>query len=251
MCGVVDTHELAGTTVVFFVELVCLRPFESVEITSVSITDVIELHDFDGFFDGFTVDLFVVCGVVDTHELAGTTVVFFVELVCLRPFESVEITFVSITDVIELHDFDGFFDGFTVDLFVVCGVVDTHELAGTTVVFFVELVCLLPFESVDTTSVSITDVIELHDFVCLGVVIERHELSSTIVVNVVALVCVRPFESTTFVVDAITDGTVWHDFLGLGLGVVDDWHDLFGMVINDKLVRVPVKLPFESVIMNF
>ena len=110
---------------------------------------------------------------------------------------------------------------------------------------------MLPFESVDTTSVSITDVIELHDFVCLGVVIERHELSSTIVVNVVALVCVRPFESTTFVVDAITDGTVWHDFLGLGLGVVDDWHDLFGMVINDKLVRVPVKLPFESVIMNF
>ena len=115
---------------------------------------------------------------------------------------------------------------------------------------------MLPFESVDTTSVSITDVIELHDFVCLGVVIERHELSSTIVVNVVALVCVRPFESTTFVVDAITDGTVWHDFLGLGfgvggLGVVTERHDLFGMVINDKLVRVPVKLPFESVIMNF
>ena len=201
--------------------------------------------------EAFVVVLVVDVGVVETHELAGTTVVFTVELVCVLPFESIEITSDSITDVIELHDVVDFFDGFTVDFVVDVGVVETHELAGTTVVIFVELVCLLPFESVDTTSVSITDVIELHDFVCLGVVIERHELSSTIVVNVVALVCVRPFESTTFVVDAITDGTVWHDFLGLGLGVVDDWHDLFGMVINDKLVRVPVKLPFESVIMNF
>ena len=115
-----------------------------------------------------------------------------------------------------------------------------------------------PFESTTFVVDAITDGTVWHDFLGLGfgvgglgVVTERHELSSTIVVNVVALVCVRPFESTTFVVDAITDGTVWHDFLGLVFGVVVDWHDLFGMVINDKLVRVPVKLPFESVIMNF
>ena len=81
MCGVVDTHELAGTTVVFFVELVCLRPFESVEITSDSITDVIELHEeclgigCGGNVSLSTVDLIVDVGVVDTHELAGTAVV--------------------------------------------------------------------------------------------------------------------------------------------------------------------------------
>ena len=122
----------------------------------------------------------------------------------------------------------------------------------------VALVCVLPFESTTFVVDAITDGTVWHDFLGvgfvvtgLGVFVERHELSNTIVVNVVALVCVRPFESTTFVVDAITDGTVWHDFLGLVFGVVVDWHDLFGMVINDKLVRVPVKLPFESVIMNF
>ena len=208
-----------------------MLPFESVEITSDSITDVIELHDVVDFFDGFTVDFFVVVGVVDTHELAGTTVVFFVVLVCLRPFESVEITSDSITDVIELHDVVDFFDGFTVDFFVVVGVVETHELAGTTVVFFVELVCLRPFESVEITSVSITDVIELHDLLGFGDVVERHELSSTIVVTVVALVCTLPLLSVDFIVDAITDGTVRHDFLGLGfvvgtLGVVLERHEL-------------------------
>ena len=52
-----------------------MLPFESVEITSDSITDVIELHDVVDFFDGFTVDFFVVVGVVETHELAGTAVV--------------------------------------------------------------------------------------------------------------------------------------------------------------------------------
>ena len=197
--GVVETHELAGTTVVFTVELVCVLPFESIEITSVSIADVIELHDVVDFFDGFTVDLVVDVGVVDTHELAGTTVVFFVELVCVLPFESIEITSDSITDVIELHDVVDFFDGFTVDLFVVCGVVDTHELAGTTVVFTVELVCVLPFESIEITSDSITDVIELHEE-CLGIgcggnvslstvdlivdvgVVDTHELAGTAVV---------------------------------------------------------------------
>ena len=214
--GVVETHELAGTTVVFFVVLVCVLPFESTEITSDSITDVIELHDVVDFFDGFTVDFVVEVGVVETHELAGTTVVFFVVLVCLRPFESVEITSDSITDVIELHDVVDFFDGFTVDFFVVVGVVETHELAGTTVVFFVVLVCLRPFESVEITSDSITDVIELHDLLGFGVVFERHELSSTIVVTVVRLVCTLPLLSVDSIVDAITDGTELHDFLGLG-----------------------------------
>ena len=168
----------------------------------------------------------------------------------MLPFESVDTTSVSITDVIELHDLLGF------------GVViDRHELSSTIVVNVVALVCVRPFESTTFVVDAITDGTVWHDFFGLGlgvgVVIgfERHELSSTIVVNVVALVCVLPSESTTFVVDAITDGTVWHDFLGLGFGVGDlgvvDLHDLFGMVINDKLVRVPVKLPFESVIMNF
>ena len=210
--GVVETHELAGTTVVFFVELVCVLPFESVEITSVSITDVIELHDVVDFFDGFTVDFVVDVGVVDTHELAGTTVVFFVELVCVLPFESVEITSVSITDVIELHDVVDFFDGFTVDFRVVVGVVETHELAGTTVVFFVVLVCLRPFESVEITSDSITDVIELHDLLGFGVrVVERHELSGTIVVIVVARVCVSPRLSTDVIIDVTTLVSVLHD----------------------------------------
>ena len=210
--GVVDTHELAGTTVVFFVELVCVLPFESIEITSDSITDVIELHDVVDFFDGFTVDFVVDVGVVDTHELAGTTVVFFVVLVCLLPFESVEITSDSITDVIELHDVVDFFDGFTVDFRVVVGVVDTHELAGTTVVFFVVLVCLRPFESVEITSDSITDVIELHDLLGFGVrVVERHELSGTIVVIVVARVCVSPRLSTDVIIDVTTLVSVLHD----------------------------------------
>ena len=230
--GVVDTHELAGTTVVFFVELVCVLPFESIEITSDSITDVIELHDVVDFFDGFTVDFVVDVGVVDTQELAGTTVVFFVELVCLRPFESVEITSDSITDVIELHDVVDFFDGFTVDFFVVVGVVETHELAGTTVVFFVVLVCLRPFESVEITSDSITDVIELHDLLGFGVctlVVERtvdvrigesHELAGTFVVNVEVVVCVLPRESIDFRIDSTTAVDVLHEkeYFGKGCG---------------------------------
>ena len=229
--GVVDTQELAGTTVVFFVELVCVLPFESIEITSDSITDVIELHDVVDFFDGFTVDFVVDVGVVDTHELAGTTVVFFVELVCLRPFESVEITSVSITDVIELHDVVDFFDGFTVDFFVVVGVVETHELAGTTVVFFVVLVCLRPFESVEITSDSITDVIELHDFLGLGpfcsLVVERtvdvslgetHELAGTLVVNVEVVLCVLPRESIDFRIDSTTAVEVLHGKENFGKG---------------------------------
>ena len=76
--GVVETHELAGTTVVFTVELVCVLPFESIEITSVSIADVIELHDVVDFRGARVVVLTVDVGVVDTQELAGTTVVFFV-----------------------------------------------------------------------------------------------------------------------------------------------------------------------------
>ena len=229
--GVVDTQELAGTTVVFFVELVCVLPFESIEITSDSITDVIELHDVVDFFDGFTVDFVVDVGVVDTQELAGTTVVFFVELVCLRPFESVEITSDSITDVIELHDVVDFFDGFTVDFFVVVGVVETHELAGTTVVFFVVLVCLRPFESVEITSDSITDVIELHDFLGLGpfcsLVVERtvdvslgetHELAGTLVVNVEVVLCVLPRESIDFRIDSTTAVEVLHGKENFGKG---------------------------------
>ena len=224
-------HELAGTTVVFFVVLVCVLPFESIEITSDSITDVIELHDVVDFFDGFTVDFVVDVGVVDTQELAGTTVVFFVELVCLRPFESVEITSDSITDVIELHDVVDFFDGFTVDFFVVVGVVETHELAGTTVVFFVVLVCLRPFESVEITSVSITDVIELHDFLGLGpfcsLVVERtvdvslgetHELAGTLVVNVEVVLCVLPRESIDFRIDSTTAVEVLHGKENFGKG---------------------------------
>ena len=246
-----ERHELSSTIVVTVVALVCTLPLLSVDFIVDAITDGTELHDFEGFFDGFTVDFFVVCGVVDTHELAGTTVVFFVELVCLRPFESVEITSVSITDVIELHDFEGFFDGFTIDLFVVCGVVDTHELAGTTVVFFVELVCLRPFESVEITSVSITDVIELHDLLGFGDVVERHELSSTIVVTVVALVCTLPLLSVDFIVDAITDGTVRHDFLGLGfvvgtLGVVLERHELSSTIVV-TVVALVCTLPLLSV----
>ena len=132
--GVVETHELAGTTVVFTVELVCVLPFESIEITSVSIADVIELHDVVDFRGARVVVLTVDVGVVDTHELAGTTVVFFVELVCVLPFESIEITSDSITDVIELHDVVDLRGARVVVLTVDVGVVDTHELAGTTVV---------------------------------------------------------------------------------------------------------------------
>ena len=210
--GVVDTQELAGTTVVFFVELVCVLPFESIEITSDSITDVIELHDVVDLRGARVVVLTVDVGVVDTHELAGTTVVFFVELVCVLPFESTEITSDSITDVIELHDVVDFFDGFTVDLVVDVGVVDTHELAGTTVVFFVELVCVLPFESTEITSDSTTDVIELHDLLGFGVrVVERHELSGTIVVIVVARVCVTPRLSTDVAIVVTTLVSVLHD----------------------------------------
>jgi len=94
----------------------------------------------------------------------------------------------------------------------VCGGVDTHELAGTTVVFFVELVCLRPFESVEITSDSITDVIELHDLLGFGVrVVERHELSGTIVVIVVARVCVSPRLSTDVIIDVTTLVSVLHD----------------------------------------
>ena len=61
-------------------------------------------------------------------------------------------------------------EAFVVVLVVDVGVVETHELAGTTVVFFVELVCVLPFESIEITSDSITDVIELHDVVDLSLI---------------------------------------------------------------------------------
>ena len=254
--GVVDTQELAGTTVVFFVELVCVLPFESIEITSDSITDVIELHDVVDFFDGFTVDFVVDVGVVDTHELAGTTVVFFVVLVCLRPFESVEITSDSITDVIELHDVVDFFDGFTVDFFVVVGVVETHELAGTTVVFFVVLVCLRPFESVEITSDSITDVIELHDFLGLGpfcsLVVERtvdvslgetHELAGTLVVNVEVVLCVLPRESIDFRIDSTTAVEVLHgkENFGKGCDVNAKWSTV-DLIVDVGVVDYIVQL---------
>ena len=52
-----------------------------------------------------------------------------------------------------------------------------------------------------------------------------------------------PLSSVDSIVDANTDGTVRHDLLGL----VDGVQDLFGTVMNDRLVRTPVKLPFESV----
>ena len=128
--------------------------------------------------EAFVVVLVVDVGVVETHELAGTTVVFTVELVCVLPFESIEITSVSIADVIELHDVVDFRGARVVVLTVDVGVVDTHELAGTTVVFFVELVCVLPFESIEITSDSITDVIALHDVVDHG-----HEADMRIVLQ--------------------------------------------------------------------
>ena len=56
-----------------------------------------------------------------------------------------------------------------------------------------------------------------------------------------------PLLSVDNIVDAITDGTVRHDLLD----VDDDVQDLFGTVMNDRLVRTPVKLPFESVSMYF
>ena len=234
--GVVETHELAGTTVVFTVELVCVLPFESIEITSVSIADVIELHDVVDFRGARVVVLTVDVGVVDTHELAGTTVVFFVELVCVLPFESIEITSDSITDVIELHDVVDFRGARVVVLTVDVGVVDTHELAGTTVVFFVELVCVLPFESIEITSDSITDVIELHDVVDFrgARVVERtvdvrigesHELAGTLVVNVEVVLCMLPRESIDFRIDSTTAVEVLHgkEYLGKGCDVNAKW----------------------------
>ena len=226
--GVVETHELAGTTVVFFVVLVCLLPFESVEITSDSITDVIELHDVVDFFDFFgVVDACVVDLIVDVclgerHELAGTTVVMVVALVCVLPFESIDFSVETATEVDELQGV--VYIGCTrvgndrclVDVLnVEVGVVDTHELAGTTVVTVVAVVCVDPVSSTDESVDSITDVIDLHDLLGFGDVVERHELSSTIVVTVVRLVCTLPLLSVESIVDAITDGTELHDFFGL------------------------------------
>ena len=143
MCGVVDTHELAGTTVVFFVELVCLRPFESVEITSVSITDVIELHDFLGLglFCTLVVERKVDVSLGDLHELAGTLVVNVDVIVCVLPRESIDFRIDSTTAVEVLHGKEYLGKGCdvnakwsTVDLIVDVGVVDTHELAGTAAV---------------------------------------------------------------------------------------------------------------------
>jgi len=246
--GVVDTHELAGTTVVFFVVLVCLRPFESVEITSESITEVIELHDVVDFFDFFgvvdarVVDLIVDVCLGETHELAVTTVVMVVALVCVLPFESIDFSVDTATDVDELQGVVylgcprvGSVRWSVDDLIVEVGVVDTHELAGTTVVTVVAVVCVDPASSTDDSVDSTTDVIELHDLLGFGdvvvfgfVVLERHELSSTIVVTVVRLVCTLPLLSVDSIVDAITDGTELHDLLGFGDVVV------FGFVVLER-----------------
>ena len=143
MVGVVETHELAGTTVVFFVVLVCLRPFESVEITSDSITDVIELHDFLGLgpFCSLVVERTVDVSLGETHELAGTLVVNVEVVLCVLPRESIDFRIDSTTAVEVLHGKENFGKGCdgnvslsTVDLIVDVGVVDTHELAGNAVV---------------------------------------------------------------------------------------------------------------------
>ena len=141
MCGVVDTHELAGTTVVFFVELVCLRPFESVEITSDSITDVIELHDVVDFRGARVVERTVDVRIGESHELAGTFVVNVEVIVCVLPRESIDFRIDSTTAVEVLHGKEYLGIGCdvnvkwsTVDLIVDVGVVDTHDLAGTAVV---------------------------------------------------------------------------------------------------------------------
>ena len=141
MVGVVDTHELAGTTVVFFVELVCLRPFESVEITSVSITDVIELHDVVDFRGARVVERTVDVRIGESHELAGTFVVNVEVVVCVLPRESTDFRIDLITPVEVLHGNENLGLGCdandrlsTVDLIVDVGVVVTHELAGTAVV---------------------------------------------------------------------------------------------------------------------
>ena len=127
---------------------------------------------------------------------------------------------------------------------------ERHELSSTIVVTVVALVCTLPLLSVDFIVDAITDGTELHDLLGFGlvvdlcfVVLERHELSSTFVEIVVAVVCTLPLLSVDSIVEANTDGTVRHDLLGLD----DDVQDLFGTVMNDRLVRTPVKLPFESV----
>ena len=178
--GVVETHELAGTTVVFTVELVCVLPFESIEITSVSIADVIELHDVVDFRGARVVVLTVDVGVVDTQELAGTTVVFFVELVCVLPFESIEITSDSITDVIELHDVVDFRGARVVERTVDVRIGDSHELAGTFVVNVEVVVCVLPRESTDFRIDLITSVEVLHGNENSGLPCDPNDRLSTV-----------------------------------------------------------------------
>ena len=130
--------------------------------------------------EAFVVVLVVDVGVVETHELAGTTVVFTVELVCVLPFESIEITSVSIADVIELHDVVDFRGARVVERTVDVRIGDSHELAGTFVVNVEVVVCVLPRESTDFRIDLITSVEVLHGNENSGLPCDPNDRLSTV-----------------------------------------------------------------------